>query len=427
MALYLLSQIFFLINIQFPRGHNFDEFHYVPSAKQWLAWKENQNWEHPPLAKLVMAVGISLWGDIPIGWRFMSTIFGAFTLVGMYLWGLVLFESEATALWIALVTLFNQLLYVQSRIGMLDTFMFAGVVWGLAAFTATWRAGISPALSRKLLLISGVCLGLGMACKWFAVMPWVMCLGLIALVRLFQRWNVQFSEPTSEDWYSPDLWKGVRGHEFALTLFVVPVLIYFATFTPYFFLQKPAFGFWDLFLTQKKMYEGQLRVVTQHPYMSNWLDWPLIRRPIWYAFDKEGGAKEWVRGVLLIGNPLVMWGGCLALLGCLWGWIEKRSRQAFLILVFYFTFYGCWILIPRKIAFYYYYYPAGMVLSFALAYAFELIQKTTLSERFQWISQARWAFLACVLVMFVYFFPIIAALRISSETFRDWMWFRSWI
>jgi hypothetical protein len=32
--LYLLAQLFFLINIQFPAKPNFDEFHYVPSAKQ---------------------------------------------------------------------------------------------------------------------------------------------------------------------------------------------------------------------------------------------------------------------------------------------------------------------------------------------------------------------------------------------------------
>ena len=49
----------------------------------------------------------------------------------------LLFVMAATALWLALLTFVNHLLYVQARIGMLDTFMFAFIAWGLAAFTAT--------------------------------------------------------------------------------------------------------------------------------------------------------------------------------------------------------------------------------------------------------------------------------------------------
>jgi DNA-binding PadR family transcriptional regulator len=44
------------------------------------------------------------------------------------------------------------------------------------------------------------------------------------------------------------------------------------------------------------------------------------------------------------------------------------TREPFLILAFYSMFYLCWALIPRKISFYYYYYPAGMVLSFAICH-----------------------------------------------------------
>jgi dolichyl-phosphate-mannose--protein O-mannosyl transferase len=423
-ALFFLSQLLFLINIQFPRGHNFDEFHYVPSAKQFLEMKENQNWEHPPLGKEIMAVGIALWGDIPIGWRFMSTLFGTATLLGMYVWALVLFGSEELALWAALLTVFNHLLYVQARIGMLDTFMFGFLVWGLALFTATWRIDVSPRSSRRLLAGAGICLGLATACKWFAIVPWITMLGVVAVVRLLQLWRTRFGDEKPDDWYHPELWRGIRVWDWALWLGLVPLLVYFATFIPYFIIQKPPVGFWDLFEMQRKMYEGQLRVVTNHPYMSQWPDWPLLKRPIWYAFDKEGANSEWVRGVLLLGNPIIMWSGVVALLACLWGWIESRGRDAFLILLFYAAFYGSWIVIPRKIAFYYYYYPAGMVLSLALAYVFHHGEQGPVFARFKW---ARWLFLAACFAMFVYFFPVLAALRIPSESFRKYMWFRSWI
>lgn len=422
--IYVLSQMLFLINIQFPNGHNFDEFHYVPSAKQFLEMKENQNWEHPPLGKLLIASGIAIWGDIPIGWRFMSTLFGTVTLIGMYVWALVLFGSESTAIWVVLLTVCNNMLYVQSRIGMLDTFMFAFIVWALVAFTATWQTSLDPKQGRKLLAVFGICMGLAAACKWFAVIPWATCLLLVVGIRVLQHWQTRFGNEGPEDWYQPTLWKGLRKRDWFLWMGVIPLLVYFTTFIPYFIIQKPPVGFWDLFEMQRKMYDGQLRVVSSHPYMSQWPDWPLIKRPIWYAFDKEGASSEWVRGVLLIGNPVIMWSGLLAVCACVWSWIESRRRDAFLILVFYACFYGSWALIPRKIAFYYYYYPAGMVLSLALAYVFEQGER---SSSLKYVKWARWVFLAASFAMFVYFFPVLAALRIPSESFRKWMWFRSWI
>ncbi len=424
---YLVSQILFLIHIQFPRGHNFDEFHYVPSAKQFLELRENQNWEHPPLGKEIMAVGVGVFGDEPFGWRVMSTFFGSLTLVGMFLWGLAVFRDENIAIWVGIVTLFNQLLYVQSRIGMLDTFMWAFLVWGLAAFCAVWTTRISAETTRRYLGFAGAMFGLATACKWIAVVPWVFCIGLILMVRLFQYWGLGFSKPsawtTEEEFYSPGLFDDLGYRQLALRLGAIPVLFYFLTFIPYFFIDRtPSYGLLDILQMQPKMWDGQLRVVTSHPYMSNWTSWPLMTRPIWYAFDKEPGAPEFVRGVLLLGNPLMMWGGLLAVAACVWGFLARRARDAFLISAFYLLFVFCWAVIPRKIAFYYYYYPAGMTLSLALAWVFQHLEMSLFRTRL-----ARWAFAGAAFGMFVYFFPILSGMKIRSEDFRSWMWLQSWI
>jgi dolichyl-phosphate-mannose--protein O-mannosyl transferase len=155
--------------------------------------------------------------------------------------------------------------------------------------------------------------------------------------------------------------------------------------------------------------------------MSQWWDWPLMIRPIWYAFDKEGANQEFVRGVICIGNPAVVYTGLLALVFCLWGWIETRSKDAFIILATYVVFYGSWVLIPRKIAFYYYYYPAAMVLGLALAYFFHYLEKDSKKRIFSW------AFIGVCVWFFVYFFPILAARQIPVDSFSKWMWSRSWI
>lgn len=427
-ALFFCSLIFFLINIQFPKTQNFDEFHYVPAAKQFLELRENQNYEHPPLGKELMAIGIALFGDRPAGWRGMSAVFGALTLVGMYLWGLALFRRQGAALWIAGLTLANQLLYVQSRIGMLDTFMFAFITFAMASFFHAWRVGLPVAETRRLFLFCGAMLGFATASKWFGVIPWAMVIGCVLVIRVLQSWGVRFeklsTESAGEDWFHPGLFAGMRFRDWIICLAVMPLAAYYVTFLPFLFVEGGRHSIGDiLFSMQYRMWDGQSRVVSSHPYMSPWTSWSWIKRPIWYAFDKEGDRQEFVRGVLLVGNPLVMWAGLLAIGACLWGWLRERRRDAFLIIAVYAAFYLSWAVIPRKVAFYYYYYPAGMVLSLALAYVFERAE-ALFSAR---IRPARWVFLAASLALFAYFFPILAALRIPSESFRSWMWLQSWI
>jgi dolichyl-phosphate-mannose-protein mannosyltransferase len=424
-ALYLVAQVFFLFNIQYPSTLNFDEFHYIPSAKQYLSLSENQNWEHPPLGKLLIAVGIGALGDHPLGWRVMSTVFGALTLGAMYFFALSIFRKERTALWVALLTLFNQLLYVQSRIAMLDTFMCGFLFSALAFFCSTWDSPLSRKTIKKRLLTSGLLFGLAVSCKWFALIPWLACISLVLLTRTLQSWKTHFGnqKKDEDDFFRNDLWKGIRLFDWVWVWVIAPFGIYFLTFIPLFLSDGINHGWTDFFDIQVRMWSGQLRVVTQHPYNSHWSDWPLLTRPIWYAFDRDPLDQSWVRGVLLIGNPAVMWAGLAAIFVCCWDFIVTRSRMAFLISFFYFVFLVCWIVIPRKIAFYYYYYPAGMMLSLALAYTFDFSQ---LQKKYP-MPRARWVFLMISISLFVYFFPVLAALRIPVENYRDWMWFQTWI
>jgi dolichyl-phosphate-mannose--protein O-mannosyl transferase len=73
------------------------------------------------------------------------------------------------------------------------------------------------------------------------------------------------------------------------------------------------------------------------------------------------------------------------------------------------------------VAFYYYYYPAGMMLALALGYVFAHRRLG------RYTRPIGWAFAVVSLGLFVYFFPILAALRIPSESFSKWMWLRRWI
>src|SRR5258708_1481187 len=187
LALFMLSQVLLLIHIQYPRGYSLDENFYVPAARDFLHWTANSNRFNPPLGKYLIAIGMRIWGDTPFGWRFMSSVFGGLTVVGMYCWGLSLFRNQKTSVWIALITLLNQFLYIQARTGMLDVFMFTFMAWGMAAFCEAWSRDAGPRRVRILLLFSGVMFGLCTACKWLGVVPLGVALGLGTALLLVRR------------------------------------------------------------------------------------------------------------------------------------------------------------------------------------------------------------------------------------------------
>ncbi|MBI3534906.1 MAG: glycosyltransferase family 39 protein, partial [Deltaproteobacteria bacterium] len=394
----------------------------VPSAKQFLALQENRNFEHPPLGKLIIAASIGICGDRPIGWRFMSTVFGALTAVGMFLLGLALFRNEKSALLVVILSLLNQLLYVQARVAMLDTFMMAFLVWGLAWFCFAWDSSLNRNQLIKYLCCAGIMFGLAMACKWTSFTAWFGCLFLMGVAFRSKHRGIKHIKQIRR---YPTLWQELRFLDVFLCFIIIPVVVYYITFIPFFFIHRtPAYTLWDiLFKMQWAMWDGQMRVVSDHPYMSNWITWPWMTRPIWYAYENSGTKNEFVRGVILLGNPIIMWGGVWAMLSCIWDVVEKRSREAFFIVAFYVIFFFSWAIIPRKIMFYYYYYPAGMILSLALVFLYHELKHINA----KWTKYGLTVYLAIALGMFIYFFPVLSAYKISTHHFYSLMWFRNWI
>jgi dolichyl-phosphate-mannose-protein mannosyltransferase len=405
----------FSIGIDTPVKQNFDEFHYIPAAKAFLQLEINRNWEHPPLGKYLIAMGIATFGDNPTGWRAMSVVFGAFILALTFLLAFELFESRPLAIQTTLLTLFNHLLYVQSRIAMLDIFMLAFIWLGLLTFLRAWK-GQGP----RHLYFSGIAFGFALACKWFSIVPWLTVVGIASLFQLFKYWRLRFPTPRAHDWFNQKHFEGVRPITLVLTLGVVPLLTYAATFLPFLFLAQQPYQLSDFWTIQTTMWDGQQRVIGAHPYASQWYDWIFLRRPMWYAFDREPTQPDIVRGVFMVGNPILMWLGVAAIVGSWFQWIKTRALSSFFIVTMYTAFYGAWIVIPRVVHFYYYYLPAGMMLSFAL-----IDQIKRLPVRAQ--KWAPWLLIYACALAFIFFFPILSGMPIPAESFRRWMWFSSWI
>jgi len=115
----------------------------------------------------------------------------------------------------------------------------------------------------------------------------------------------------------------------------------------------------------------------------------------------------------------VLWASLLALAACLWDFVRRRSAIAFLILSFYFGSYLALALMPRALAFLYYYLPAATTLSLAPVHAL------TREGVPRWVL---WAFVAIAGAGFAVMLPISAAfVGTSMATFNRLMLFQSWI
>jgi dolichyl-phosphate-mannose-protein mannosyltransferase len=417
-AIFVVAQILFLIGLGSPDQPYFDEVHYVAAARQLLAGQDTHNREHPPFAKELIAASIAVFGDDPLGWRYPSVFFGALALVGIYLWASQLFAEGEAALWATAITLLNQMLYVQARIAMLDVFMTAFIIWALVFFSASWHAR----RPRRWFAVCGACLGFAVASKWPGLIAWAMVAGIVLVVAVLKQWRTRFADVRASDWYRPDLWQEMRIRDWLLSLVVVPVVVYLLTFLP-----SGGVDLAALIRRQGEMWRGLASVPAEHPYLSHWFDWPMIRRPIWYLFapnpcapaDRVANACTH-QAVMLLGNPLVLWAGIPALLVSLHGWLMARRRDTFLIAASALSLSLAWAVLPKVGGYFYYYFPSVMVLGLALTYVFF----ETRLARWPWL---RYIFLGATLALFIFFLPISsAAIGVTLPEYSERMWFGGW-
>ena len=397
LGLAAFSQALFLYRLAIPHQFVFDEVHYVPAARRLWSLAGPANIEHPLLGKALIGLGIALFGDNSFGWRVMSTVAGTATVLGLFAIAWLLFRSVRTAMMTALFALLGFTLYVQARIAMLDGFMAALVVWGVACMLWSMR-GEGAAVGRRW-LGAAVLLGLAAGVKWVAV-PY---LALAALGFLLAR--------------APHRWPGLTPWSAAWRLALGGAGAYLLTFLPAFFYAEQSLTLATLLPFQLEMFRQQTQVLPHHTYQSAWWSWPLVIRPIWYLYEPADGAQ---RGILMIGNPAIMWGGLVAVAACLWAGARERSWAYGGVAALWLGGWGMWALIPKSLGFFYYYFLPSLWLPLALAAAFHRH------------GQGRWrywdeAFLALAGGLFVYFWPIISAAPLSGPgAFQRWMWFSSW-
>ena len=117
---------------------------------------DDPNAEHPQLVKLIVAGSIELFGDGPFAWRVGSLLAGTLAVLGMFALVRAAGGGPWTALAAAALMAADNLLIVHGRIGTLDIYVLAAMVWGAALYL------------RGRPLAAGAVIGVGLCAKLVA-------------------------------------------------------------------------------------------------------------------------------------------------------------------------------------------------------------------------------------------------------------------
>jgi dolichyl-phosphate-mannose-protein mannosyltransferase len=371
MILGVVGLSFLLAGIGRPAILYYDEGLYVPEARAFVQGAPDANTlthslARPPLGKMLMAIGIKAAGDTPFGWRVAAAVCGALTLAAVYLWTLLLLRDSRVAWFAAGLTLFNNFLFVMSRVGMMDAFLVVFLMWSLVAYTAAIVLELSAGRRRFLFGCSGVLIGLASACKWNAIDT----LAVLVFVSFALLWVARRSPANS----IPSLSRHAQNIQeigiptLLLSLVVAPIISYGLTYWPVCRLLHRPFNFTELVAVHRYMWYLSTHWATNKAITSDWYRWPLSTSP--------QRALSY-----LVANPVVAWGGLAALIFCLRRiWKTVDLPEGLVVLLFAANFFQ-WAVTPEKGLLYYYYYPAVMILGVAIAVALRSLPRTNFRVR----------------------------------------------
>jgi len=388
----------------------FDEIYHPRTAWEGLRGLSMYEITHPPLGKLILSLGILLFGMCPFGWRFMGTLCGVLMLPLLYAFIKRLFGRRNMAVCGTLIFAADFMHFTQTRIATIDTY---GVLFTLAMYYFMYRFvdGENETQPTRMLALSGLSFGLGAASKWTCLYAGA-GLAVIWLLYWVQR----------RELFKAAFWKNVAE---CLVFFVaLPALIYYLSYLPYGLaegMKFPGMYFKGDYLrlvlgNQSYMFGYHSKLVATHPYSSSWWQWLINARPILYYLEYfDDGSKSCIAAFT---NPLLCWGGLAAVLGC--AAASRRDKKALFILIGYLAQLLPWVPVQR-LTFAYHYFPCTLFLTLAVVYCLESIESR---GRQKW---QRVSFTAAVMALFAAFYPVLSGVAIDRALCTKLLqWFPSW-
>lgn len=398
----------------------FDEIYHGRTAYENIKNIYPYEITHPPLGKIIISLGIRIFGMTPFGYRFMGAFFGVLMLLPLYILLKNMFGKTKVAMCGTLLFAFEFMHFTQTRIATIDTY---GVFFTLLSFLFMWRWMTAPYTAKLRttwldLFLCGLSFGLGCACKWTVLYAGVGLAALWLLRAIMKYRAVGLGQ------YGREL-LGTIGLS-VLFFIVIPVIIYCLSYIPY----GLALGYkMPGMLTDgnyyKLIWDNQVYMLTYHngvnqthPYSSRWYQWLFDVRPILYYLQYNGETKS---AFGAFNSPLISWAGLAALISIVFAFWKRRKPQAVLIWAGYLCQFLPWVIITRT-TFAYHYFGCILFLTIAISFVFdELIERRSKNDKLVY------AFTGLNTALFVLFYPVLSGVEASVQFCLNVLkWFPSW-
>lgn len=453
----------------------FDEKHYVPQA--WDIAKAGTELNpgyglvvHPPFAKEIISWGEQLFGYTPMGWRVMAALFGVGTVLMIMSLARRLSGSWQVATFAGIIAVFDGVLLVTAKFGMLDIFLTFFVVvaaWALVRdhqqvhnrLHEAWANGMlgnspfGPRIGfRWWRFAAGVALGLSLSVKWSGLyyMAFFGLATVFADLWLRRRYGVK-------RYVVGTLLRDVPAA--LASIVALPVALYFWSWRNWFgtetavyrhamqdgtvprdsllhVLPDPLASF---FYYHQTVLEFHSSLTTsgghKHPWDSKPVEWLVAGRPILYYSNTDlqcFDGSTCRQMIYLFGTPIIWWLVIPVLLWSLWCVLMRSDRRFVVPLVGFAAGYLPWLVAYDRQM--YFFYAAPLIPFVIVALALILGQLAGHGKEVRWLlpSRAPWgtiavySYLGAVVAMFVYFSPILYGYTIPDSWYESLMWMENW-
>ena len=412
----------------------FDEIYFVRTAEQYLKLQTPYEWTHPPLGKLIIASGISVFGYNPFGWRVMGVIFATLMIPLIYFLGKELLGTWIGGFASAFLLTFDFMHFTMARMATVDTYV---VFFSLASqlffliylkhvIKNGWNTPVLP------LFLAILFFSLGFSTKWLVLYGFAAQLAVLAALRLKEVSKLKDDLMAKINAFLDPPYSAISG------FLLVAGLVYFLTFIPDVLAGRILAEVLGL---QGAMYNYHATLSATHTFSSSWWTWPLMLRPLWlYVSTLPNNVTS---TIVLMGNPLIWWVGFASIIlvverairgkelaRSLWKKLTKKPQgtkstsrgkdlAAIFITVFFFFQWIPYVFISR-VTFIYHFYVNVPFLCLATAY---FISKYWSNK---WVKVATLAYFVGVVALFGLFYPVISGMPAPASSIEGLKWLSGW-
>ena len=399
-------------------GMIFDEIYHARTAYEHIHGICQYETTHPPLGKLIIAVGIMIFGMNTFGWRIMGTLFGIAMVPLMYAFGKKIFKKTNLAFITAALIAFDFMHFSQTRIATIDTYVVFFIILMFYFMYDCFVYGAVEMGYRRYILhlaVCGIMFGLGVAAKWIGAYAGA---GLAVLFFTAKYHEVDSYARKVKDFMSDYFWKIIL--LCCIFFVIIPLGIYMLSYIPVQAAEGHAKGlkaWWD---AQTLMFNYHSGLEATHPFSSDWWQWPLDVIPVLF-YRGSDMLNNLSSSASTMGNPFIWWLSLPAIIcATVIAWY-KKDRRIVPVLVAYWSQYLPWILVSRLV-FIYHYFSCVPFAIIAIVYVMEYF-----IEGNPKYTKCCYAFTAACGILFVMFWPVLSGFPVERSYVDNVLkWIPSW-